>query len=113
MGNVSVGSSVERSLAAMTRIGPSVFHAPFSTLLAVLGIGFAKSYVFQVFFKVLFLVSTIAGAHGMLLLPVLLSLVGGDAASEQDDAASEPKEKNDKVTTVSEAPVPAQEAMGA
>merc|ERR1711990_540511 len=102
MGNVSVGSSVERSLAAMTRIGPSVFHAPFSTLLAVLVIGFSKSYVFQVFFKVLFLVTTIAGAHGLLLLPVLLSMVGGAASAEDGALPEEPKEAKeatDKVTT--------------
>merc|ERR1712078_917153 len=82
--NVSMGTATDRAMAALTRIGPSVFHALFSTLLAVLVIGFSKSYVFQGFFKVLFLVTTIAGAHGILLLPVLLSLVGGDSAAEED-----------------------------
>lgn len=110
--NVSVGNATERAMAAITRIGPSVFHALFSTLLAVLVIGFSKSYVFQVFFKVLFLVTTIAGTHGLVLLPVLLSLVGGDSGAEED---AEPKtmEKNDKVTSVRVAPLPEQEAMGA
>merc|ERR1712224_1104215 len=104
------GTATERAMAAMTRIGPSVFHALFSTLLAVLVIGFSKSYVFQVFFKVLFLVTTIAGAHGLLLLPVLLSLVGGASAAE-GDAIPKSMERNDKVTAV--APMPEQEAMGA
>merc|ERR1712224_1086300 len=94
------GTATDRAMAALTRIGPSVFHALFSTLLAVLVIGFSKSFVFQVFFKVLFLVTTIAGAHGILLLPVLLSLVGGDSSAE-DDAASQPAEKTEALRGIS------------
>ena len=73
----STGTSVERAVAAMIRIGPSVWNAVFSTLLAVLVLGFSKSYVFIVFFKVLLLVALIAGSHGLVLLPVLLSVAGG------------------------------------
>ena len=40
-----------------------------STLLAVIIIGFSKSYVFRVFFKALFLTVLIGGAHGLLFLP--------------------------------------------
>jgi predicted RND superfamily exporter protein len=71
------GSSVERAMEALTRIGPSVFHAVFSTLLAVAVVGFSKSYIFRVFFKVLFVVTAVAGAHGLVLLPTLLALFGG------------------------------------
>lgn len=74
----STGDSRERARKSLGRIGPSVFNAIISTLLAVVVIGFSKSYVFIVFFKAFFLVTTIAGAHGIWLLPCLLGLFGGD-----------------------------------
>merc|ERR550534_1992721 len=74
---ISVGSATDRSWEAMTRIGPSVFHAVFSTILAVVVLSLSKSYVFEVFFKVLCVATLIAGFKGLWLLPVVLSLVGG------------------------------------
>merc|ERR1711933_267502 len=74
----SVGVANDRAVAAMTRIGPSVFHAIFSTFLAVIVLAFSKSYVFVSFYKILFLVTFIAGFKGLWLLPVVLSLLGGD-----------------------------------
>merc|ERR1712032_10385 len=73
----SSGTSENRALSALQRIGPSVFHAVFSTFLAVVVLGFSKSFVFQVFFKILCLVSFIAGGHGLWLLPTLLGQLGG------------------------------------
>eukprot|EP00439_Symbiodinium_sp_Y106_P045694 s324_g5.t2 len=52
----STGTSRERAIAAMERIGPCTFNAVLSTLLAVVVVGFSDSYVFRIFFKVLFLV---------------------------------------------------------
>merc|ERR1712048_130367 len=78
------GSAVERSMLSLTRIGPSVFHAILSTLLAVIALSTSNSFVFQSFFKSLLLVTLIAGAHGLWLLPVALAMVGGDVPDEQD-----------------------------
>ena len=62
-----------------------------STFLAVLVIGFSKSYIFKTFFKALFLVTVVAGAHGLLLLPVLLSMFGGsNGEANPDDFRDEP-----------------------
>jgi len=83
----SCGSMQDRAIDAMTRIGPSVFHALFSTILAVLALSSSKSYVFQVFFKVLFLVTVIAGFKGLWLLPVVLSLVGGSQLEEVNEVS--------------------------
>merc|ERR1712110_960692 len=82
----SSGHREDRAVEAMTRIGPSVFHALFSTILALIVLSASKTYVFRVFFKVLFLVTMIAGWKGLWLLPVVLSLVGGsqDIAKETD-----------------------------
>ncbi|OLQ06473.1 Patched domain-containing protein 3 [Symbiodinium microadriaticum] len=81
----SLGSPRERAIAAIERIGPCTFNAVTSTLLAVVVVGFSDSYVFRIFFKVLFLVVTIAGAHGLWLLPAILSVLGG---SKEDRAVA-------------------------
>jgi Niemann-Pick C1 protein len=85
----SEGSSEDRALNALTRIGPSVFHAVFSTLLAVIVLAFSKSFVFVVFFKILFLLSIVAGAHGLWLLPTLLGIFGGSSKSSDGSQAEQ------------------------
>merc|ERR1711871_1813275 len=99
----STGTPPQRAIKALTRIGPSVFNAVLSTLAAVIIIGFSNSYVFRVFFKALFLTVLIGGAHGLLFLPAILSLFGGDKASNDlppvktnavaDDSPRDDKEK--------------------
>jgi len=83
----SNGTSSERSIRALKRIGPSVFNAICSTLLAVMVLGFSKSYIFRVFFKALFLTILFGGSVGLWLLPVLLSIFGGDKEGKGEDNA--------------------------
>ena len=75
-------SPSERSVAALERIGPSVFNAVVSTMLAVIVLSFSKSYVFRIFFKSLFLTVTLGGSHGLIFLPAVLSLFGGSKRPE-------------------------------
>merc|ERR1711871_243892 len=81
----STGTGPERSIKALERIGPSVFNAIVSTLLAVVILGFSKSYIFRVFFKALFLTILFGGCVGLWLLPVLLSIFGGSKAAKEVD----------------------------
>lgn len=81
----STGTGPQRAVAALERIGPSVFNAVASTLLAVIIIGFSESYVFRVFFKALFLTVLIGGAHGLLFLPTILGLLGGSKAAPDEN----------------------------
>ena len=81
----SSGTPSERSIKALVRIGPSVFNAICSTLLAVVVLGFSKSYIFRVFFKALFLTILFGGSVGLWLLPVLLSIFGGSKAAKEVD----------------------------
>merc|ERR1719329_1418760 len=74
----STGTAPQRAIKALERIGPSVFNAVLSTLAAVIIIGFSNSYVFRVFFKALFLTVLLGGAHGLLFLPTMLALFGGE-----------------------------------
>ncbi len=76
-----------KTLDAMTRIGPSVFNALFSTLLAVSLLAPSGSFVFSVFFKVLFLVVIFGFVNALMVTPVLLCLFngGGDLPPRRTD----------------------------
>merc|ERR1712048_775930 len=91
--NSAVGSSSDRALESLTRLGPCVWHAIFSTFLAVMVLAFTNSFVFEVFFKILCLVCIIAGAHGIWLLPVVLSIIGGDNVPPIQGQAGTPEGK--------------------
>ena len=69
------GSANERLVSAMRNVGAAVFNGGLSTWLAVLVMAGSQSYIFIVFFRSLFLCTTLGIANGMLLLPVLLNLV--------------------------------------
>jgi len=77
------GTAEERVVAAMRFTGPPVFNAIFSTFLSILILITSQTYIFQVFFQ-LFALTTIFGFfNGLVFLPVLLSLIGGDKADEK------------------------------
>merc|ERR1719238_1371226 len=60
------GTRQERTDHALLEMGTAVMHGAVSTFLAVLILSTSKSYIFRVF----------GAAHGLLFLPVLLSLIG-------------------------------------
>lgn len=51
----------------------------------MLGLLLPNSYLFSVFFKMVFLVVFFGALHGLFLLPVLLSLFGPGSCSSHDD----------------------------
>jgi multidrug efflux pump subunit AcrB len=82
----TTGSPSERAVGALARIGPCVFNAVTSTLLAVMVLSASQSYIFRTFFKALCLVCLIGGAHGLWLLPALLAVFGGTKDEEHGEA---------------------------
>lgn len=70
------GDREQRMLDALKEVGVSVFNGAFSTFLAVLVLSFAESYIFIVFFKQFFIITIMGVAHGLIFLPVLMSLIG-------------------------------------
>ena len=64
---------IEKTLA---NIGPAVLNGGFSTFLAFVLLMTSQSYVFKTFFKIFFLVVSFGLFHGMVFLPVMLSLIG-------------------------------------
>ena len=57
-------------------MGSSVFHGGVSTMLAIVVLGFSKSYVFVIFFRLWVGIIVFGMANGFLLLPVILSIIG-------------------------------------
>lgn len=95
-----LGSKVDRARDALVRIGPAVFHGGFSTFLAFVALAGSNSYVFLSFFKVLFLVVLFGLFHGLVLLPVILSLVGpqayGNVVVDKKTSADNPPAVDDR-----------------
>ena len=73
---VEQGNKDQRIVATMQNIGPAVFNGGFSTFLAFILLAGSKSHVFISFFKIFFLVVTFGLFHGLIFLPVVLSLIG-------------------------------------
>lgn len=72
----SSGNKQERALTTLSVIGPAVFNGGLSTFIAFVLLGFSKAYVFMTFFKLFTSVVLFGLFHGLLFLPVILSLAG-------------------------------------
>lgn len=85
------GTRKERAIKALAEVGPPVFHAAFSTLLPILVLPFSNSYIFKSMFWGFFTLLVAAILHGLILVPILLSLFGppGFYDTEEEKAMSE------------------------
>ena len=89
------GTRQERVDRALEEMGVPVIHGAISTFLAVVVLSSSSSYVFRVFFRMFFGIVLFGGGHGLILLPVLLSLigpeyVGGDGGSGAGHGGADP-----------------------
>ena len=66
----------DRVAEAMKSAGGPIFNGAVSSILGILMLAFAKSYIFKSFFQVMLLVVLFGSAHALFFLPVLLSLIG-------------------------------------
>lgn len=83
----------DRVRVALTSLGMPIFQGSVSTVLGIIALAFAPSYVFVTFFKTVFLVMLFGATHGLFLLPVLLSIT--------DICNSEPKTLEEVLTAES------------
>lgn len=77
-------SPKDRVQESLYALGLPIIQGAISTVLGVSALILAGSYIFMVFFKMIFLVIVFGALHGMLLLPVLLSLFGPGACCAND-----------------------------
>ncbi|KAL6447550.1 hypothetical protein ACFW04_000040 [Cataglyphis niger] len=69
-------SRTTRALITVRHIGAAVAYGAGSTLIAVSMLAFSTSYVFIAFFKIFFMVILFGLWHGLIMLPVVLSIIG-------------------------------------
>ena len=70
----------ERVRESLYGLGLPILQGALSTILGILTLYFAPSYIFRTFFKTVFLVVLFGAFHGLFLLPVLLSYFGPGSA---------------------------------
>ena len=88
----SVVSKNKRVQSALTNIGPAVLNGGISTFLAFVLLAGSKSHVFGTFFKIFFLVVTFGLFQGLVVLPVLLSILGPSSTYHQADVSNDEDE---------------------
>ena len=70
------GTPTERAKHALHHIGGAVLNGAFTTGLAIAVLGFANHYILQTFFKMFFSIVLCGLWHGLVILPVVLSIFG-------------------------------------
>jgi len=88
MENQNQKSPEHRIKASLYALGIPILQGATSTIIGVIGLAFAPSYLFVTFFKMIFLVIMLGAFHGMVLLPVLLSLMGPGSCTKAGDQGS-------------------------
>ena len=73
----------EKVRECLFSLGFPIVQGGLSTILGVVALTFAPSYIFVTFFKIVFLVIFFGIMHGIFLLPVLLSLMGPGSFSSK------------------------------
>eukprot|EP00941_MAST-03F_sp_MAST-3F-sp1_P002455 g2455.t1 len=88
------GTRDERAYKALNHTGRAVFNGGLTTFLATMCLSLSASYVFQVFFRMLVLIVVLAQYFGLIVLPVILSLIGPpsyDPSKRMDSLQSDEK----------------------
>ena len=70
----------ERVAEAVTSSGGPIFNGTVSSVIGILMLSIAKSYIFKSFFQVMLLVILFGASHSLFFLPVVLSLIGPSKA---------------------------------
>jgi len=93
------GSPNERAALSLSEMGVSVINGGMSTFLAVVVLAGSSSYIFSVFFRIFFLSVVYGLSHGLVFLPVVLSLVG---PSQHEDYTPDEEEEEQEEEIESE-----------
>ncbi|XP_078576017.1 patched domain-containing protein 3-like [Branchiostoma floridae x Branchiostoma japonicum] len=91
---------VEKIREAMRAVGMPIVQSSLSTILAMLVLGFFPAYIFRAFFKTIFLVMVFGAAHGLVILPILLTILPS-CGQGKVHVDSEMVKESSKNTTIS------------
>ncbi|KAG8519364.1 Patched domain-containing protein 3 [Galemys pyrenaicus] len=67
-------SSNEKAIEALYLLGYPVLQSAFSTIIGVCVLAGAKTYIFRTCFKIMFLVMAFGAIHGLIFIPVFLTI---------------------------------------
>ncbi|XP_078391130.1 patched domain-containing protein 3-like [Cetorhinus maximus] len=92
-------SANERSIDALYTLGYPIIQGAVSTILGVVVLAAAESYIFRTFFKIMFLVITFGAVHGLIFLPLFLTFCANcrKSSSVKSGMATKLPEKNNYV----------------
>jgi multidrug efflux pump subunit AcrB len=85
----SKGSRKERAQQALTNMGMPILCASLSSIIGVMFLGLAHSYLFRTFFKTILSIMILGTIHAFCFLPVILSLIGSHWPSHINDITQE------------------------
>lgn len=89
----------KRAELAAKEMGQPIFLGVTTTFLAILPLAFSSSQAFRVFFQMFFGIVLAGGAHGLIFMPVLLSVMGPSMnmdTSVENISNTECKDVNDE-----------------
>jgi predicted RND superfamily exporter protein len=89
------GTRSERVALVLEDIGVPVFNGGISTFLAICLQGLSQSYVFRVVFLDFFFAVLFGLFNGLVLLPIVLSLIGPESYRKHDPVVATNKQSND------------------
>ncbi|KAM6142009.1 patched domain-containing protein 3 [Phoenicopterus ruber ruber] len=91
-------SANKRAIEALSLLGYPVLQGAVSTILGVVVLAAAKTYIFRTFFKIMFLVILFGALHGLVFIPVFLTFFGNFGRSRHNTKSKnlEFRFRNDK-----------------
>lgn len=75
----------KKATEALARLGYPILQGALSTILGVVLLSLSGSYIFRTFFKVIFLAITFGLIHGLVFIPVFLTLLAACSAKASSD----------------------------
>ena len=81
---IKSGTRQEKAQITMEAMAAAVWNGGFSTFLAFVLVAGSKSYVFATFFKMFAMVVLFGLYHGLIFLPVALSLIGPQSTKKRN-----------------------------
>jgi predicted RND superfamily exporter protein len=79
------GDNKTRAITALETLGWPVFLGAFSTVIGIMILTLVDAYIVQLFFKTVFLVISFSLLHGIVFLPILLTVVVPDKKKENNN----------------------------